>query len=151
MFIGGVRRSSGTGSLADPDGAKRKAELISTSPVWSAILGRCPRCAQGRLFVGYLKISEACDNCDLGFTQHDSGDGPVVPVMLIVGPIIAGFSFWLEFSIQPPIWLHFVIWLPLILIFCLVLLRPFKAIFIGAQFKFWSINGEFPNSDHFKK
>ena len=105
----------------------------------------------GSVFTGYLKISEACDNCNLGFSAHDAGDGPVVPVMLIVGPVVAGSSFWLEFSIQPSLWLHLVIWPPLILILSLGLLRPFKAIFIGAQFKFRSVNGEFPDGDDSQK
>ena len=150
MFTGGGLRSSDTYWLANFNRANRKLERTSSSPVWSAILGRCPRCARGRLFAGYLKISEACDNCNLGFSAHDAGDGPVVPVMLIVGPVVAGSSFWLEFSIQPSLWLHLVIWPPLILILCLGLLRPFKAIFIGAQFKFRSVNGEFPDGDDFQ-
>ena len=100
-------------------------------------------------FTGFLKISEACDNCNLGFSAHDAGDGPVVPVMLIVGPVVGGSSFWLEFSIQPSLWLHLVIWPPLILILSLGLLRPFKAVFIGVQFKYRSVHGEFPDGDDF--
>ena len=114
-------------------------------------MGRCPRCTRVRLFSGYLEISEACDNCKLEFSAHDAGDGPVVPVILIVGPIVAGFLFLLEFSIHPSIWLHLIVWPPLILVLCLALLRPFKAIFIGAQFKFRSVNGEFPDNDNCQK
>ena len=66
----------------------------------SAILGRFPRCARGRLFAGYLETTEACDICKLEFSAHDAGDGPVVPVILIVGPIVAGSSFLLEFSVN---------------------------------------------------
>ena len=151
MCIGGVRRSSGTCWLAKFNRANWKVEKTSSSPVWSAILGRCPKCGRGRLFHGYLKITETCDNCNLGFSAHDAGDGPVVPVMLIVGPVVTASCFWLEFSIQPSLWLHLVIWPPLILILCLGLLRPFKAIFIGAQFKFHSVNGEFSDGDDFQK
>ena len=120
-------------------------EVQKFSPVWNAIFGRCPRCGAGNLFLGYLKVSDACDSCQLDFSRHDSADGPVVPVMLIVGTIVAGLLFWLEFAIHPPAWLHLVIWPPLILILCLGLLRPFKAVFIGAQFKFRSVNDEFPD------
>ena len=115
------------------------------------VLGHCPKCGRGRLFAGYLKISEACDSCKLDFSVHDVGDGPVVPVMLVIGPIIVGLSFWLEFSIHPPILLHLIVWSPLIVVFWLVLLRPFKAVFIGPQFKLRSINGEFPDNDDSQK
>ena len=76
MFTGGGLRSSDTDWLANFNQASRNIERNSSSPVWSAILGRCPRCAGGRLFTGYLKISEACDNCNLGFSAHDAGDSP---------------------------------------------------------------------------
>ena len=114
-------------------------------------MGHCPRWARGRRFTGYFEISEACDICKLEFSAHDAGDGPVVPVMLIVGPIIAGCAFLLEFSIHPSIWLHLIVWPPLILVLCLALLRPFKAIFIGAQFKFRSVKGRFPDNDNSQK
>ena len=68
MFTGGGLRSSDTDWLANFNRANRKIEQNSSSPVWSAILGRCPRRAGRRLFTGFLKISEACDNCNPGFS-----------------------------------------------------------------------------------
>lgn len=96
------------------------------------------------MFSGYLKVADSCENCGLDFSGHDSADGPVVPIMLIVGFAVAGGALWLEFSQQPPIWLHLVIWLPVVLILSFGLLRPFKAFFIGAQFKYRAVDDEFP-------
>ena len=48
MFTGGGLRSLGTCWLVKFNRANRKVEQNSSSPVWSAILGRCPRCAGGR-------------------------------------------------------------------------------------------------------
>ncbi len=80
----------------------------------AGLLGRCPRCAEGRLFKSYLKISERCDVCGLGFSDHDVGDGPVVPAILVLGGIIVGLALWLELEFQPPLWLHMVLWGPLL-------------------------------------
>ena len=117
------------------------------SPILSAILGRCPRCGAGRLFSGYLEVAESCFACGLDYTGHDAADGPVVPIMLIVGFLSAGGAMWLEFSSHPSIWLHLIIWPPSILLLSIALLRPFKALFIGAQFKFRAEKNNFPGKN----
>ena len=38
-----------------------------------------------------------------------------------------------ELAVSPPAWVHALIWLPTILIFCMMLLRPFKAILFALQ------------------
>ena len=114
------------------------------SPILSAIFGRCPRCGAGHLFSGYLKVAEFCSACGLDYTGHDSADGPVVPIMLIVGFLSAGGVLWLEFTFHPPIWVHLITWPPMIFLLSLALLRPFKALFIGAQFKFRAEGDKFP-------
>ena len=115
------------------------------SPILSAILGRCPRCGTGRLFSGYLKVAECCSACGLDNTGHDAADGPVVPIMLIVGFISAGGALWLELTLYPSIWVHLIVWPPIILLLSLALLPPFKALFIGAQFKYRADGDKFPD------
>ena len=111
----------------------------------SSICNRCPRCGCGRLFSGYLKVATLCEACGLDFSGHDAADGPVVPIMLIAGFSSCGGALWLEFILHPPVWVHLAIWPPLILILSLALMRPFKALFIGAQFKYRAIADEFPD------
>ncbi|MFT4571379.1 MAG: hypothetical protein ACI8TX_002487 [Hyphomicrobiaceae bacterium] len=41
--------------------------------LWSGFRTRCPRCAQGRLFEGWLSLRTHCDHCALLF-QEGSGD-----------------------------------------------------------------------------
>lgn len=109
------------------------------TPLRNAIFGRCPRCGGGRLFVGFLKVASACDNCDLDFSGQDSADGPAVFIMMIVGFIVAGLALWVELAYEPPVWLHLVLWVPTILFLSIGALRPLKGLFIGVQYKYRSI------------
>ena len=117
------------------------------SPILSSVFGCCPRCGGGRLFAGYLEVARSCNACGLDYTGHDAADGPVVPIMLIVGFLSAGSALWFELTFHPSIWLHLIIWPPLILLLSLALLRPFKALFIGAQFKLRAEGGKFPDKN----
>jgi uncharacterized protein (DUF983 family) len=48
---------------------------------------------------------------------------------------VAFAALFTEIAYRPPIWVHLVIWLPMTLVVCLVLLRPIKGVMVAAQFK----------------
>lgn len=96
---------------------------------------RCPRCGQGRLFTGFLTVSGSCPVCGLDFAGQDSGDGPAVFIILILGFVVVGLALLVEVHGGPPLWVHAVLWPPVILAGALLMLRPFKAILIALQFK----------------
>ena len=122
-----------------------EADRRLPSPVLFALKGRCPRCGRGRLYAGYLKVADSCEACGLSFAGHDSADGPAVMIMLLLGFIVAGLVAAVELLYQPPIWVHVVIWPPVVLGGALGLLRPFKSLFIGVQYKFRAVDQEFPD------
>jgi uncharacterized protein (DUF983 family) len=99
-----------------------------------AMLNRCPRCGQGKLFKGFLSLRPACSNCGLDYAFIDSGDGPAVFVILIVGFIVVGLALWVDVSWSPPFWVHLLLWLPLTPLLCLPLLRLLKSLVIGLQY-----------------
>jgi uncharacterized protein (DUF983 family) len=101
----------------------------------AGILSRCPRCGRGKLFDGYLSVAEICNACSFELKKHDSGDGPAVFVMFIIGAIVVALALWVELSYEPPYWLHVVLWAPAITIGSLVLLRPAKATLIALQYR----------------
>lgn len=105
------------------------------SALRAGFLCRCPRCGLGRLYSGYLTVAARCGHCGLDLGAQDSGDGPAVFVIFVVGFAVVALALVLEVTYQPPVWLHLVIELPLILVGSLALLRPFKAILIALQFK----------------
>lgn len=110
--------------------------IYAPVPATSAGLrGRCPRCGQGRLFKGFLDTAPSCAACGLDFKFIDSGDGPAVFVILIIGFVVVALALFVEVGWQPPYWVHLVLWLPLTLILSLGLLRPLKGLMIALQYR----------------
>ncbi len=101
----------------------------------SALLCRCPRCGEGRLFAGFLDPAPRCEACDLDYRFVDAGDGPAVFVILVVGFVVVAAALVTEVKYAPPYWVHAVLWVPMILILSLGLLRPLKAAMVGLQFR----------------
>lgn len=100
-----------------------------------ALFGRCPRCGAGRLFARHLEPARSCEACGLDYRFVDSGDGPAVFVILIVGFVVVGGALVTEVKYSPPYWLHAVLWLPLTVVLSLGLLRPAKALMIALQYR----------------
>jgi len=106
------------------------------SPFRAGLTGRCPRCGEGKLFKGFLDVADSCDACELDFSHVNSGDGPAVFIILIMGAVTVTLALLVEVNFEPPLWLHVVLWAPFILGGSLALLRPFKATMIALQFKY---------------
>ena len=107
------------------------------SPFRTGLACRCPRCGEGQLFVGLfnLDLLESCDRCNLNYKFIDTGDGPAVFVIMILGFLMLGGALLLEFTLHPPIWVHGVVWIPVTLFMAFGLLRPLKALLIALQFR----------------
>ena len=104
------------------------------SPFQAGLQCRCPRCGQGRLFDGFLTLAPRCRACGLNFSFADSADGPAVFIILFVGFVIAGAALLVEIAYSPPVWVHVLLWGPLVLILCLGLLRPLKGVLVAQQY-----------------
>lgn len=104
------------------------------NPIVAGVLCRCPVCGEGPLFEGFLKVVDRCESCGADLSKADSGDGPAVFVMFIVGFIVVPLALALEVAVRPPVWVHMLLWLPLATILTLILLRPFKGVLIVLQF-----------------
>jgi len=117
--------------MNEPD----KALYPPQDPVSTGVKGRCPRCGEGRLFEGYLGLRKNCGVCGLDYSFADSGDGPAVFVILIIGFIVVGLALWMEVSYEPPIWLQLLLWVPLTIVLSLWLLRVLKGILVNLQYR----------------
>lgn len=122
-------------------------EFPVVSPLRAALGCRCPRCGKGRLFAGLLSVRQACEICGLDFSAQDAGDGPAVFVILFLGLIVVGAAALVEITFAPPIWVHLLLWVPLILAGALAMLRPLKAGLIALQYRYHLL-GAPPSSDN---
>ena len=108
--------------------------MAGVNPVLAGLACRCPNCGEGRLFEGFLSVSPQCEACGFDLRKADSGDGPAVFIILIVGCLMGVGALITEVAFHPPIWVHLVIFMPLALGVCLGLLRPFKGVMLAMQF-----------------
>ena len=112
-----------------------RAHYPPVEPIYAGLKARCPRCGVGRMFAGYIATAKGCSNCGLDYSFIDSGDGPVPFVVLIVGFIVVGLALWMDVSYSPPLWLHFILWVPLAVFLSLFALRWVKGVLIALQFR----------------
>jgi uncharacterized protein (DUF983 family) len=105
------------------------------SPLKTGLAGKCPRCGRGKLFDGYLGVAKSCANCGLSFAFADAGDGAAWFVMLFVCIAGVGSIIGVELAYSPPVWVHVMLAIPILVVLPLVLLRPVKGILICQQWK----------------
>jgi uncharacterized protein (DUF983 family) len=109
--------------------------------------GRCPRCGQGALFEGFLKVAPCCAQCGQDFAAADSADGPAFFVMSFAGFIVVLAALVVEVAYQPPYWVHALLWVPLIVALTLLPLRPVKGLLIALQFHHRAAEGRLAGGD----
>lgn len=100
-----------------------------------ALQGLCPKCEDGPLFAGVLKLRDQCPNCGLDYTNHDIGDGPIFFVMTILCFTIVPAAVLVEFSYRPSIWTHIILWSVLSIVGSLAMLRPLRAFFLAQKYR----------------
>nr|WP_150103274.1 DUF983 domain-containing protein [Hyphomicrobium denitrificans] len=109
----------------------------SPSPFVSGLKCACPRCGKAPLFAGPLNplaMRDKCDACGLDYKFVDTGDGPAVFGIFILGFLCVGGALIAEFKFGVPWWMHIILWGILTPIFAVFLLRFLKATLIALQF-----------------
>ena len=82
-----------------------------------------------------LEVGERCFECEFDLSAQDSGNGPAVFVIFIIGPIVTGLAFWFEMAVTQPWWLNLVLWIPLITVGLIALLWSFNAVLVVLEFR----------------
>jgi uncharacterized protein (DUF983 family) len=103
--------------------------------VAAALTCRCPRCGKGKLFSGLLQVRPACVVCGLDFSRLDVGDGFVVPILMVLGFGVVGGAIWVDFTFNPPLWLHAVIWPPVTIVLAVAMTRYLKSFLAVQQYR----------------
>ena len=110
------------------------SEWPPLDPMKVGLRCRCPRCGEGALFDGFLTIAPRCEVCGLDYGFADPADGPAFFGMSLVGVIGMALFMWFEFTAHPPIWVHFAVTMPLLVLACLAVLRPLKGWLVAEQY-----------------
>ena len=111
-------------------------EYAPQPPIITGIKGRCPRCGEGHLFRQgtFLKIAAKCEVCGLNYNFADPDDGPAFFSMMVMAFPATGFALWLDLNYEPPVWVHLLTSLPVLLILCILPLRPLKGWLVCSQY-----------------
>lgn len=96
--------------------------------------GLCPRCGEGKMFVGKLKLASKCDRCDLDYRFASPDDGPAFFSLMIVAFPLTFLVVWFQLAFEPPAWVHLITSVPLMTIGCLLPLRPIKGWLVTHQY-----------------
>ena len=117
------------------------------SPLAAGLACKCPRCGQGKLFSGFLKVADTCPQCGLDYSTADSGDGPAVFLLFIVGFIGVVLLAILKFGLDAPEWVSLLV--PLVVSGLVIwwTIRPLKAYMIALQYANKAREGRLEDDD----
>lgn len=80
-------------------------------------------------------LRDKCERCGLSYAFADSGDGPAVFAIFILGFLVLGGALLVEFKLHAPVWVHIVLWGIATPVLAFLLLRVLKATLIALQYK----------------
>ena len=105
------------------------------SPSSVALRGLCPNCGAPTLFSGLASFAPKCRACGLDYAGFNVGDGPAAFLIFIVGGLITGLAIWLELAVEPPFWVHILVWFPLTALLVVGLLRVSKGLLLALEYR----------------
>ena len=97
--------------------------------------GHCPRCRAKTLYAGVISFAPRCRACGLDYSAFNVGDGPAAFLTLILGTVLSALAIWLQLAVEPPFWVHVVLWVPLSILAVLAGLRYAKAKLLVAEYR----------------
>jgi uncharacterized protein (DUF983 family) len=101
----------------------------------AALFGLCPRCGERTLFAGWIAFATRCPSCGLEFHKFNVGDGAAAFVTMIVGGIVMILVVVVQLAVEPPWWVHLLLWIPLTTLGVIGALRVSKAALLWSEFR----------------
>ncbi len=119
----------------DRQPSARPSTSVTANPALAGAKGCCPRCGKGALFRRGLILRDRCAVCELDLHFIDTGDGPAVFAIFILGFLVLGMALIAEFKFGAPLWFHVIAWGLLTPLLALGILRTLKGLLIGLQYR----------------
>ncbi len=85
------------------------------------------------MFAGYVRVAERCSACALDFSGHRADDAPPYLTIFIVGHLAIPLALASKQVFDPPMWMQFATWLPIMAISAWFLLPASKGAMVGLQ------------------
>jgi uncharacterized protein (DUF983 family) len=86
------------------------------------------------MFKGWLKIADHCDQCSLDYRFASPDDGPAFFSLCIVAFPLIFIIVWIQVAFDPPLWVHLFTSFPVMMIGCVLPLRPIKGWLVASQY-----------------
>jgi uncharacterized protein (DUF983 family) len=86
------------------------------------------------MFKSWLQITDRCENCGLGYEWASPDDGPAFFSLCFVAFPLTFLGVWFQVAFEPPMWVHMLTTIPLMVIGCVLPLRPLKGWLVASQF-----------------
>ncbi|WP_082660342.1 DUF983 domain-containing protein [Sphingopyxis sp. H050] len=103
-------------------------------PIWrAAFFALCPECGAPGLLEWPAKFRECCASCGLDFGRYNVGDGPAAFLTMIIGALLIAAALTLDTMLNPPFWVHVVLWVPLTAAAVIYGLRVAKAALLASE------------------
>jgi uncharacterized protein (DUF983 family) len=122
-----------------PAGRRPPAELWPRPPLGLAmrrgLMNRCPVCGEGKLFNGFLRVTECCAQCGAPLGRVHADDAPPYFTIFLVGHLVIPLMLWAERGWAPPLWIFAAIFLPLSAGLALAMIRPVKGATVGLMLR----------------
>lgn len=104
-------------------------------PLDCGLHGLCPRCGAKTVFATWIKFADRCRVCGLDIAGFNVGDGPAAFLTLILGTIVVTLAIALELSVEPPFWVHLILWPPITALGVIVSLRVAKGWLVALEYR----------------
>ncbi|MCB1332100.1 MAG: DUF983 domain-containing protein [Roseivivax sp.] len=83
------------------DSSTQPAERPMKPALWNGWRRKCPKCGNGPMMSGYLKVRSSCPVCREELHHHRADDGPAYLTILIVGHLMAPTLLWVFTTWRP--------------------------------------------------
>lgn len=111
--------------------------MIDKHVIQTALKNGCPKCGEPNIFLHRLTldVKSQCSSCDLKIGDHDSGDGPAVFLVFILGFLLTPLALLVDHFYTIPLWGHAILWTFVSIGICIFTMQPLKAYVIALNYK----------------
>lgn len=131
MALKNTRRNPYIGEMHIQPVEHPPARRSKALAIWRGFRRRCPRCGEGRVLSGYLRVAKECTYCHEPLGHIRADDGPAYFTILIAAHVIVPATLWAEQAWSPPLVPHLLASLTLAGLLIWQLLPSVKGAMIG--------------------